>query len=65
MHSLSHDIPRFLIPFLEELFLIFNQMLNIQAFGRRDLFKLVYYPMTCYAFIADESILIIQGSKNL
>ena len=30
-----HDIPRFLILFLEELFLIFNQMLSIEAFGRR------------------------------
>ena len=35
MHSLLHDIPRFLFLFLEELFLIFNQMLSIQAFGRR------------------------------
>ena len=33
--SLLHDIPRFLILFLEELFLIFNQMLSIRAFGRR------------------------------
>ena len=37
MHSLLHDILRFLILFLEELFLIFNQMLSIRAFGRRDL----------------------------
>ena len=35
MHSLLHDIPLFLILFLEELFLIFNQMLSIRAFGRR------------------------------
>ena len=35
MHSLLHDIPRLLILFLEDLFLIFNQMLSIQAFGRR------------------------------
>ena len=35
MHSLLHDIPRFFILFLEELFLIFNQMLSIRAFGRR------------------------------
>ena len=35
MHSPLHDIPRFFILFLEELFLIFNQMLGIQAFGRR------------------------------
>ena len=28
MHSLLHDIPRFLIIFLKELFLKFNQMLN-------------------------------------
>ena len=35
MHSLLHDIPRFLILYLEELFLIFNQMLSIRAFGRR------------------------------
>ena len=35
MHSMLHDIPRFLILFLEELFLIFNQMLSIRAFGRR------------------------------
>ena len=33
---LLHDIPRFFILFLEELFLIFNQMLSIPAFGRRD-----------------------------
>ena len=37
MHSLLHDILRFLILFLEELFLIFNQMLSIRAFGRRDI----------------------------
>ena len=36
MHSLLHDIPQFLILFLEELFLIFHQMLNIRSFGRRD-----------------------------
>ena len=36
MHSLLHDIPRFLILFQDELFLIFNQMLSIRAFGRRD-----------------------------
>ena len=35
MHSLLHDIPRFLILFLEELFIIFNQMMSIWAFGRR------------------------------
>ena len=35
MHSLLHDIPRFLILSLEELFLIFNQMLSIRAFSRR------------------------------
>ena len=34
MHSLLHGIPRFLILFLEELFLIFNQMLSIRTFGR-------------------------------
>ena len=34
MYSLLHDIPRFFILFLEELFLIFNQMLSIRAFGR-------------------------------
>ena len=37
MHSLLHDITGFLILFLEELFLIFNQMLSIRAFGRRVL----------------------------
>ena len=37
MHSLLHDIPRFLIFFLEDFFLIFNQMLSIRAFGRRAL----------------------------
>ena len=37
MHSLLHDIPRFFILFLEELFLIFNQMLSIRVFGRREL----------------------------
>ena len=35
MHSLLHDIPRYFILFLDELFLIFNQMLSIRAFGRR------------------------------
>ena len=35
MYSLLHDIPRFFILFLEEWFLIFNQMLSILAFGRR------------------------------
>ena len=30
MHSLLQDIPRFLILLLEELFLIYNQMLSIQ-----------------------------------
>ena len=35
MHSLLHDIPRFLILFLEELILIFNQLFSIRAFGRR------------------------------
>ena len=35
MHSLLHDIPRFLILFLEELFLIFNQMSSIRALSRR------------------------------
>ena len=37
MYSLLLDIPRFFILFLEEFFLIFNQMLSIQAFGRREL----------------------------
>ena len=36
MRSLLHHIPRFLILLQEELFLIFNQMLSIRAFGRRD-----------------------------
>ena len=36
MHSLLRDIPRFLILSLEELFLMFNQMLSIRAFGRRE-----------------------------
>ena len=35
MHSLLLDSSRFFIIFLEELFLIFNQMLSIRAFGRR------------------------------
>ena len=39
MHSLLHDIPRFLILFLEELFLIFNQTLSILAFGKRDIYS--------------------------
>ena len=34
MHSLLHDIHRFFILFLEELFLIFNQMLSIRVFGK-------------------------------
>ena len=36
MHSLLHAIPRILIIFLEELYLIVNQMLSIRAFGRRE-----------------------------
>ena len=35
LHRLLHGIPRFLIIFLEELFLIFNRMLSIGSFGRR------------------------------
>ena len=35
MHGLLHDIPRFFILFLEERFILFNQILSIQAFGRR------------------------------
>ena len=31
MHSLLHNIPRFFFLFLEELFLIFNQMLSIEC----------------------------------
>ena len=31
---LLHDIPRILIFFIEQLFIIFNQMLRIRAFGR-------------------------------
>ena len=34
MHRLLHDIPRISILFMEELFLIFNQMLSIVSFGR-------------------------------
>ena len=37
LERLLHDIPRFLMCFIEQLFLIFNQMLSIQAFGRRVL----------------------------
>ena len=33
--GLLHDIPQFLIFFIEQLFLIFYQMLSIRAFGRR------------------------------
>ena len=36
IHRLLHDIPRFFIFFIEQLFLIFNQMLSIPAFGRRE-----------------------------
>ena len=36
MHSLLHDIPRFLILLLEDLFIIFNRMLSIRAFGRHE-----------------------------
>ena len=42
MHSLLHDIPRFFILFLEELFLIFNQMLSIRAFGRREYAAIIW-----------------------
>ena len=41
MHRLLDDIPRFLILFLEELFLIFNQMLSIGSFGRRVMRQLL------------------------
>ena len=37
MDRLLHDIPRFIILFLEQLFFIFNQMLSIGLFGRRDI----------------------------
>ena len=47
MHSLLHDIPRFLILFLEELFLTFNQMLSIRAFGRR----VMYFHIFIFQFI--------------
>ena len=53
MHSLLHDIPRIWILFLEELFLIFNQMLSIQAFGRRVilyLWDIHWYPEYVYLF---------------
>ena len=45
MHSLLHDIPRLLNIFLEAevLFLIFNQMLSIRAFGRRDTMSIVTF----------------------
>ena len=39
MHRLLHDIPRFFILFLEELFLIFNQMLSVGSFGRREIYS--------------------------
>ena len=31
-----HDIPRVFLFFIEQLFLIFNQMLSSRAFGRRE-----------------------------
>ena len=34
IHRLLHDILRFLIFFIEQLFIIFNQMLSVQAFCR-------------------------------
>ena len=36
MHRLLHDIPPFLILFLEQFF-IFNQMLSIRSFVRREI----------------------------
>ena len=37
------DIPRFLNFFIEQLFLIFNQMLSIRALGRRDYYYHYYH----------------------
>ena len=37
------DIPRFLNFFIEQLYLIFNQMLSIRAFGRRDYYYHYYH----------------------
>ena len=36
------DIPQFFIFFIEQLFLIFKQILSIRAFGRRDLEFLIF-----------------------
>ena len=46
MQSLLQDIPRVLILFLEKLFLIFNQMLSIRAFGRHVLVKKINFNNT-------------------
>ena len=52
-HRLLHDIPRFLILVLKELILIFDQMLSIVSFGRREIanFMLLtaYLEMIHYA----------------
>ena len=41
-----HEIPQFVILFLEEMFLIFNQMWSIRAFGRREYaFKILMFQV--------------------
>ena len=76
MHSKLHDIHRFLILFPEELFLIFNQMLSIRAFGRRVMgvhrylvskMSYVYFPdmISCYYFHGIDLILIVPAHQVL
>ena len=64
MHSLLLDISRFLILFLEELLLIFNQMLSIRAFGRRvDGFSVHLYIHLSLHTILGHRIKILHPIK--
>ena len=64
MHSLLHDIPRFFILFLEELFLIFNQMLSIRAFGRRVTDNLAYHQGLHCLLRSQIKILIYRKTSD-
>ena len=64
MHRLLHDIPRFSVLFLEELFLIFNQIMSIGSFGRHELgivhvflqFYITQIPSELIIFLSQNSV---------
>ena len=58
IHRLLHDIPRFFMFFIEQLFLIFNQMLSIRAFGRRVNATCIYMYMYNYDLARNNLVLI-------